>query len=284
MLLARGQLNLLAGFLALPEGTATVLGRIPGVHGADTALANRRRCGGQLEREQLLTQSHQCRGVSAAACPLSGRLHGGTPLLAAVPIAALPPERARLRLSAARGRGPTEPGTRRGAVGLEAPRQVRKQAQDVSTIAEDGALKSRGTQRGRPGAHQRPRLALAAPQQPPCLIAAGLAPAGQGAGAVGSGKGKGSSGERAGTGPGYSPQAPHHGFLMSSLGPSLFWPWLIVSRAQHTAPLFLTSPHLRAGVWVLFRSALCAVSLVLNLQLPQLGALYFFDSLADSVG
>lgn len=95
-----------------------------------------------------------------------------------------------------------------GLRGWGPPRQVHKQAQDASTIARDGALKSRGTQRGRPGAHQRPRLELAAPQQPPCLIAAGLAPAGRGAGAVGSGKGKGSSGERAGTGPGCSPQGP----------------------------------------------------------------------------
>lgn len=47
-----------------------------------------------------LTQSPQI--------PLSGRLHRGTPLLATAPIAALPPERARLCLSAGRGRRPTE--------------------------------------------------------------------------------------------------------------------------------------------------------------------------------
>lgn len=35
------------------------------------------------------------------------------------------------------------------------PGPVYKQAQDVSTMAKDGPLKRRGTQRGRPGAHQR---------------------------------------------------------------------------------------------------------------------------------
>lgn len=44
---------------------------------------------------------------------------------------------------------------RQGGCGAEALRQVYKQAQDVNTIAKDRPLKSRGTQGGRPGAHQR---------------------------------------------------------------------------------------------------------------------------------
>lgn len=42
-----------------------------------------------------------------------------------------------------------------GGCGAGPPQRVYKQAQDVNTMARDLPLKSRGMQRGRPGAHQR---------------------------------------------------------------------------------------------------------------------------------
>lgn len=44
---------------------------------------------------------------------------------------------------------------RRGGCGAGGLRRAYKQDQDVSTIAKDGPLKSRGTQHGHPGADQR---------------------------------------------------------------------------------------------------------------------------------
>lgn len=157
-----------------------------------------------------------------------------------------------------------------------------KQAQDVSTIAKDGPLKSRRTQHGHPGAHQRSVSLYTAkkacvfdgyPWTWPrhCVDTRGRVFEWWEAERKKMAAGRGPTREL-----GHSPEGLCLQIMCFSLIPQSCFVLALTNLylERSTDPLFPPSGHFRSFL----QSALCAIlqALFLNQQLPQLGAVGVF--------